>query len=151
MPREAVDEHVENWMMSFLARPENRARIAAPRGQTTMNAIQTSVDEAHERALEVEAGFCDGELDWGTYRRLDGLLRSRLEAIETQLAQTQAAVLAADYLRLTSTEDVQQKWRATPLYARRVLLAVSATVHVQKSSRPPPYDVHTKVILTALT
>jgi hypothetical protein len=115
-----------------------------------MSAIQTRADEVRKRALEVETGYCDGDLDWATYRRLDGLLSARIEAIETQLTQTQAAALAADYLRLTSVEDIQRKWQATPLYERRTLLAVSATVRLQKSSRPLPYDVHTKVILTAL-
>ncbi|MDT9695178.1 recombinase family protein [Streptomyces sp. P17] len=156
-----VDDFVERTVIARLARPDARAAFSAPglpvADGPDLDALTARHATLNARLNALAAAFADSEdADPVEYREAARLIKEKIAAVETQIADAVSAAAAAsepgpldgvDLPELvrrheTDPDDALEWWRATyPLERRRKILAVLAVVTLRPGRRGRPLGV----------
>lgn len=131
IPREPVDELVEATMVEALASPELYAKLKhADAGTSAMIAdAELEIERLEMRLKEFRASAAEGETSPRSLREIEDKLVPKIEAARRR----SSAVGIPDALRpfLEPGADVEARWDAATLHARRAVIRALARVVIK--------------------
>lgn len=138
VPYDDLNQLVENTMIAWLSREDNRAWLAPPDNDTELNSVQEQIAEIRAELDDLADQVGRGELSATLAARAEPAIRSRLRVAETR----EAELSTPDALRglIGTGKDVRRRWKAAPMSARREvvrLLLVPEVLGELKICRPP--------------
>lgn len=135
-----VDELVEQVVLARIKRPDVAALLA---DDVDVNALRAEAAELRQRRDDLAAALAEGLLTVAAVREHGERLRTRLKAIEDQVAL--AAGDSSALATVVSAEHVEQAWQRLTLAERREIISLLCEVVIlpapHRGARFRPEDV----------
>lgn len=129
---EPVDTMIKSLVLGRLLEPDARSLFARPDSRVEVQALRNAAAELRQLLDGLALAFAEGEIDREQLRTGTTRLRTRLDAVNEELADEAVTPVVADLLR---SEDVHAAWEALDLDRQRAVIATLMTVSLHSPGR----------------